>query len=97
MIRGGIARKSSNKEIADAKLKSKKGGDQTALESINWAWKLNEKIITISKTSKIVDYIEKQNIKWVAHMIRSSSETLGQLLMFVDENFCKVGSHHQTV
>ena len=98
IIRGGMAKKSSNKEIADAKLKSKKGGDQTALESVNWAWKLNnDKIITISKTSKIVDYIEKQNIRWVAHVIRSSNDTLAKQLMFVDEKFCKVGFHHQTV
>ena len=79
-----MAKISSNKKIAD--------------ESVNWAWKLNnDKIMTISKTSKIVDYIEKQNIRWAAHVIRYSNDTLAKQLMFVDEKFYKIGFHHQTV
>ena len=37
------------------------------------------------------DYIEKQNIKWVAHICRASNEALTKQLMFADEKFTKVG------
>ena len=43
------------------------------------------------------DYIEKQNIKWVAHICRAYNETLQKQLMFTDEKFTKVGNRPRTV
>lgn len=97
MIRGGMARMSSRKEIEEASKRSKEAGDNST-EEINWAWKLNnKKILTVSKAEKLSDFINKRNVNWVAHVVRSSNETLTKRLMFVDEKFTKVGYHHKTV
>jgi hypothetical protein len=91
MVRGGMSRVSSKDEIETAKK------EKTA-ESINWAWKLNNcKIYDITKSTTLQEYIQMQNTKWVAHVVRAPNDTLTKRLMFVDEKFTKRGNHHRTV
>ena len=67
-------------------------------ENINWAWKLNNsKIYDIKKSTPLQEYIQMQNTKWVAHIVRATNDTLMKRLMFVDEKFTKQGNHHRTV
>ena len=49
------------------------------------------------KHKKTEYYIKKQNVKWIAHVVRASNETLTKRLMFLDEKFSKVGYHHKSV
>ena len=97
LVRGGMARKSSRDEIEKAKEALKQGVDGEQTE-INWAWKhTNENILNMCHTETIQQYIEKQNIRWVAHVVRSSNACLTKRLMFEDEKHTKVGRHHKTV
>ena len=83
LVRGGMNRKSSQKEINEAKKRALKG-DVEDLNNIDWAWKFNnENILNLTKTPTMSDYIEKQNTRWVAHVCRASNETLTEQLMFV--------------
>lgn len=97
MVRGGMNRKSSQNEIKEAKKCALKG-ELEDLDNIDWAWKFNNnKIFNLTKTPSMSNYIEKQNIKWVAHVCRASNETLTKQLMFVDEKFTKLGNRPRTV
>ena len=97
MVRGGMARMSSRKEIEVSKAATTIG-DGSGMDSINWAWKhSNDVILTICQTQKIEQYIRNQNVKWITHVAWASNETLTKRLMFVDEKFTKVGYHHKTV
>ena len=90
-------RKSSQKEINEAKKRALKG-DVEDLNNIDWAWKFNnENILNLTKTPTMSGYIEKQNTRWVARVCRASNETLTKQLMFVDEKFTKVGNRPHTV
>ena len=91
LVRGGMARMSSKKEIELAKQENQQ-------ENINWAWKNNtERILEITKSSRVEEYIKSQNKKWIAHVARASNDTLTKRLMFVAEAFTKRGNHHKTV
>ena len=75
IVRGGMARMSSQKEIDEAKA-LEKSGDNSGIENINWAWKnTNERILMVCKTKQIEHYIRNQNVKWIAHVVRASNET----------------------
>ena len=66
MVRGGMARMSSKKEIETAK-------KEKTTENINSASKLNNtKIMLITKSSPLTSYIKKQNTNWIAHVTRAS-------------------------
>ena len=94
MIRSGMNRISSKKEIKAAK-EAAKDGEHI---EINWAWKYtNEKIYEIAKTPKLKDYIMKQNTGWVAHICRQSNDSLNKQLMFTDEHFTRIGRRPKTV
>ena len=96
MVRGGMVRLSSKKEIEEAKAAATIG-DDSAMESINWAWKhTNDKILSICQIQKTEDYIKKQNVKWITNVVRAPNETLTKRL-FVDEKFSKVGYHHKSI
>ena len=97
MVRGGMNRKTSQTEISEAKKRALKG-ELEDLVSIDWSWKFNNNKIThLTKTPSMSDYIENQNIKWVAHICRASNEALTKQLMFTDEKFTKVGNRPHTV
>ena len=97
MIRTGMSRKSTNTEIKQARKNAKKVKTDD-LENINWAWKYsNEQILTISKTKPLHYFIQNQNTKWVAHVVRGSNENITKQLMFPDEKYKKLGRHHQTI
>ena len=75
-----------------------KAGNTTQENEINWAWKnSNDKIRTMCKTDTLQSYIEKQNVRWVAHVVRAPNETLKKRLMFEEKKYVKVGHHHKTV
>ena len=98
LVRGGMSRKSSRDEIKKAKEAMKDGVEDEEITNINWAWKYsNEDILNICHAESLQDFIEKQNVRWVAHIVRASNECLTKRLMFVDEKFSKVGYHHKTV
>ena len=92
IVRGGMAaRISSKKEIDLAK-------SENDMDRINCAWKnTNEKILKLTKSVSMTEYIRRQNTKWVAHVARASNDTLTKRLMFVDEKFTKRGNHNKTV
>ena len=91
MVRDGLARMSSKKEIELAK-------SENNMERINWAWKYtNEKILQITKSVSTKEYIKLKNNKWIAHIARASNDTLTKRLMFVDEKYTKRGNHNKTV
>ena len=91
MVRDGLARMSSKKEIELAK-------SENDMERINWAWKYtNEKILQITKSVSTKEYIKLKNNKWIAHIARASNDTLTKRLMFVDEKYTKRGNHNKTV
>ena len=91
MVRGGMARMSSKKEIDLAK-------NANDMDRINWAWKnTNEKILKLTKSVSMNEYIRNQNRKWVAHVARASNDTFTKRLMFVEEKFTKRGNHNKTV
>ena len=97
MVRDGMQRKSTKAAISKARKNAEKGNNED-LENINWAWKhTNETMLTITKTKPLRFFIENQNIKWVAHVIRGSNENFTKQLMFPDEKFKKIGQHHQTL
>ena len=97
MVRGGMDRRSSKKEIKEAKDLAKHG-EVDDLNNIDWAWKFNNnKIMQLTKTPTMSSYIEKQNTKWVAHVCRASNETLTKQLMFIDEKCTKKGNRPKTV
>ena len=97
MVRDGMQRKSSKIDICKARKNAKKGNNDD-LEKINWAWKhTNNKIMNITKTNSLQYFIENQNLKWVAHVIRGSNENINKQLMFPDEKLKKVGQHHKTI
>ena len=97
MIRDGMSRKSTKKEILNARNKAEHGENED-LERVNWEWKYsNNKILTITKAKSLKSFIDNQNLKWVSHVIRGSNETLTKQLMFPDERFKKRGRHHETV
>ena len=88
---------SSRKEIEVSKAAAIIG-DDSGMDSINWAWKhSNDVILTICQTQEIEQYIRNQNMKWITHVARAPNETLTKRLMFVDEKFTKVEYHHKTV
>ena len=98
MVRGGMSRKSSRDQIKKAKEAKKDGVEDEELIYINWAWKhTNEDILNICHAETLQEFIMKQNLRWVAHVVRASNECLTKRLMFVDEKFTKVGYHHKTV
>ena len=71
MVRGGMARMSSRKEIEVSKAAATIG-DGSGMDSINWAWKhSNDVILTICQTQKIEQYIRNQNVKWITHVARA--------------------------
>ena len=91
MVRDGLARMSSKKEIELAK-------SENNMERKNWAWKYtNEKILQITKSVSTKEYIKLKNNKWIAHIARASNDTLTKRLMFVDEKYTKRGNHNKTV
>ena len=95
MVRGGMSRKSSRDQIKEAK---KDRVEDVNVTHINWAWKYtNENILYICHAETIQDLIIKQNLRWVAHVVRAENECLTKRLMFVDEKFSKVAYHHQIV
>ena len=97
MVRGGMARMSSRKEIVVSEAAATIR-DGNRMDSINWAWKhSNDVILTICQTQKIEQNIRNQNVKWITHVARVANETLTKRLVFVDEKFTKVGYHHKTV
>jgi hypothetical protein len=88
MVRGGMSRVTSKDDIETAK-------KEKTTENINWAWKLNNsKIYDITKSTPLQEYIQMQNTKWVAHIVRATNDTLTKRLMFVDEKFTKQGNHY---
>ena len=90
-----MSRKSSKTEISNARKKAK-SGDIKDLESISWEWKYtNEKMLTITKANSLKSFIDNQNLKWVAHVIRGSNDNLTKQLMFPDGKFTKRGRHHE--
>ena len=97
MIRGGMFRKSTDKEIKAAKEEAK-SGERHLLDNIDWAYKMNnQKIYKITKSVSMEIFIREQNIRWVGHICRSSNETLSKQLMFPDVHFTQRGRHQQTV
>ena len=66
---------SSRHEIKNVKETLDGGNNEEQM--INWAWKhTNAKILTICQTEKLQEYIENQNARWVAHVVRASNECL---------------------
>ena len=97
LVRGGMARISSRKEIKDAKEKAK-NGDSSDLENINWAYRhTNKQIMSIVKTPKLCEYINKQNHRWVAHICRQDNHAVTKQLMFPDEISTRIGGRPNTV
>ena len=98
LVRGGMARKSSQEEIDKAKEALKNGVTDEEQTTVNWAWKhTNESILAMCRAETLQQYIKKQNVRWVAHVVRASNACLTKRLMFEDERHTKVGYHHKTV
>ena len=97
MIRGGFARRSTDKDIQLAKDLAKLGVEEP-LANIDWAYKMNnQQIFNISKSLSMEIYIGQQNIRWVSHVCRNNNDTLTKQLMFPDEKYTRRGFHHRTV
>ena len=97
MVRDGMSRKSSKAGITKAQIKAKLG-DTEDLDKIKWEWKYtNEKIITITKAKSLKSFIENQNCKWVAYVVRGFNENITKQLMFPDERNVRRGHPHETV
>ena len=90
-------RKSTKKQIKQAKEQAKQG-DNSELEDINWAWRFtNQRILSLTKTPTMSDFIERQNCRWIAHMCRSSNLCLTKQLMFNEESCTRRGNRPPTV
>ena len=92
-----MSRRSTDNEINLTK-EAAKSGEEQLLENIDWAYRMtNQKIYKIYKSLSMDTFIRKQNIRWVAHVCRSSNETLSKQLMFTDVHFTKRVRPHLTV
>ena len=60
-------------------------------------WLQQDSISHTLQCITLQSYIEKQNVRWVAHVVRAPNETLTKRLMFEEEKYVKVGHHHKTV
>ena len=84
-------RKYSHADILNAR-KAASNGNNTLLDAVDWSYKFNNlAIFGITKCKDMPEYISQQNLRWVAHVCRTSNDTLTKQLMFPDVRFCKVG------
>ena len=67
-------------------------------DEINWHWKhTNDKIYHLTKTPPMEDFIERQNCRWISHIVRASNEAPTKQLMFTEERFTLIGRRTKTV
>ena len=91
MVRGGMERLTSKKRIKELK---NEGNE----DLINWHWKhTNEKIYHLTKTLSMHDLIERQNCRWISHVVRAPNDAITKMLMFTEENFSLIGRRTRTV
>lgn len=91
MVRGGMERLTSRKEIT----KMKEEGNE---DGINWRWKhTNAKIFNLTKTLSMEEFIERQNQRWIAHVVRAPNNALTKQLIFTEEHFTLIGRRSKTV
>ena len=97
LVRGGMQRKSSANEIKVARTKAKHGASSD-FDNIDWSWKHNNNsILNIAQTATIESFVKNQNMKWIAHVVRSSNDNFTKQLMFPNEKYKKKGCHQKTV
>ena len=91
MVRGGMERITSAKDMK--KLKEEGNEDE-----INWKWKhTNAKIFNLTKTLSMEEFIERQNCRWIAHVVRAPNEAITKQLLFTEERFTLIGRRQKTV
>ena len=91
MVRGGMNRITLMKKIKELK----NVGNE---DEINWHWKhTNDKIYHLTKTLPMEDFIERQNCRWISHIVHASNEAPTKQLMFTEERFTVIGRRTKTV
>ena len=82
IVRGGYKRKAAQ----PSKKKHQSQNDyQELLKNGDWEYAFeykNEDIKRINKTSDILTYIQKQQLKWIAHVCRMSNTSFQKQILF---------------
>ena len=67
-------------------------------DGINWKWKhTNAKIFNLTKTLSMEEFIERQNYRWISHVVRAPNDALTKQLIFTEEHFTLIGRRSKTV
>ena len=71
----------------------RRGGYDSEIEDYDWALVYrNFEIYRICKTEPIFDYVDRQRLKWVAHVVRAGNDRMIKQSMFEESQISRVGT-----